>query len=343
MRAKEKWLEQVQGDPIPWLLEPDNPSARYRTLVELLDRPPDDAEALAAQQAILAMRPVRRILDAQWPAGYWMHPDVGYSPKHKATVWQVIFLAQLGLPRCEPVERAVEVVLAHSRLSGGTVPGTDVPEARFSALKDASGAILCLNGNLLRALSRFGYGDAPRVQATRAAMVAQIHRDEFRCRANGRTPSGRRPARMGDGLPCAWGAIKALGALLTVPPQRRRPAEQAAIELGVRFLLSHDLTQADYPTTGETSPLWFQFAFPLGYPVDLLELLDVLLTAGVAADRRVQPALELVLSQQDEQGCWALEHTPRNMWASFGRRGQPNKWVTLRALSVLKKAGGHGE
>ena len=38
MRAKETWLEQVQGDPIPWLLEPENPSARYRTLVETAER-----------------------------------------------------------------------------------------------------------------------------------------------------------------------------------------------------------------------------------------------------------------------------------------------------------------
>lgn len=339
VRTKEVWLDQVRGDPIPWLLEPGNPSVRYRTLVELLDCPPDDAEALAAQQAILTMRPVQRILDAQWPAGHWMHPDVGYSPKHKATVWQIIFLAQLGLPRCQPVERAVEAVLAYSRLSGGTIPGTDVPEARFSAAKDASGAFLCLNGNLLWALSWFGYSDDPRVQATRAALVAQIHRDEFRCRCNGRTSSGRRPTRMADGLPCAWGTIKALGALLTVPPERRLPPEQAAIERGVHFLLSRGLTQADYPTTGRVSPLWFRFGFPLGYTSDLLELLQVLLMAGAPADR-LQPALELVLSRQDGQGRWALEHTPHNMWASFGRLGQPNKWVTLRALRVLRKAEG---
>ena len=343
MGAAEKWLERVHGNPIPWLLEPDNPSIRYRTLVELLDRPLDDPEVVAARQAILTSRPVQRILDAQWPEGYWMHRGLGYSPKHKATVWQIIFLAQLALPRCEPIERAIEYVLAHSRLSGGTIPGTDVPEARFSAYKDAKGAILCLNGNLLRALSWFGYGDDPRVQATRAAMVAQMARDEFRCRFNGRTSSGRRPTRMRDGLPCAWGAVKALAALLDVRPQRRTSAEQAAIEMGIRFLLSRDLTRADYPTPGEASPLWFKFGFPLGYTSDLLELLEVVTIAGAATDPRLQPAIELVLAKQDEQGRWALEHAPSNMWASFGRLGRPSKWVTLRALRVLKKLGENGE
>ena len=328
------------ADPLPWLLEVENPSVRYQTLVGLLDLPSDDPQVLAARQAILTFHPVRRILDAQWPEGYWMHRGLGYSPKHKATVWQIIFLAQLALPRCEPVERAIEYVLAHSRLSGGTVPGTDVPEARFSAYKDAKGAILCLNGNLLRALSWFGYGDDPRVQATRAAMVAQIARDEFRCRCNARTPSGRRPTRMGDGLPCAWGAIKALAALLVVPAERRTSAEQSAIEMGIRFLLGHDLTRADYPTPGKVSPLWFKFGFPLGYTSDLLELLEVLTMAGAGAHPRVQPAVELVLAKRDDQGRWALEHTPNNMWVSFGPKGQPNKWVTLRALRVLKELRG---
>jgi hypothetical protein len=267
-----------------------------------------------------------------------MHPDVGYSPKHRATVWQIAFLAQLGIPRCDPVERAVEYVLSNSRLSADCVPGTCVPEARFSARNDGSAAILCLNGNLLRALSWFGYADDPQVQATRAAMVAQIHRDRYRCRFNGRTASGRRPARMRDGLPCAWGAIKALAALVAVPPGDRADDEHRAIEIGVLFLLSHDLVQASFPTSGKVSPYWLQFGFPLGYPSDLLELLYVLLSAG-AKSPRVPPAIAKVLAKQDDQGRWALEHTPRNMWASFGRRGQPSKWVTLRALRVLKEWG----
>jgi len=32
------WKSTLKGDPIPWLLEPDNPSVRYWTLRDLLDR-----------------------------------------------------------------------------------------------------------------------------------------------------------------------------------------------------------------------------------------------------------------------------------------------------------------
>ena len=321
------WLDGLCADPLPWLLEPVNPSVRYLTLADLLDRSADDPEAIAARQAILTWGPARRILDAQWPEGYWMHPGVGYSPKYKATVWQVIFLAAMGVSHCEPVARAVEYVLTHSRLADG----------RFSARKDDKGAIFCLNGNLLRALIWFGYADDLRVIETRQAMAAQIARDRFCCRYN--APAERRPPRMSDGLPCAWGALKALGALVALPAAQRTPEEQAAIGQAVDFLLAHDLVGGNYPTATGPSALWHKFGFPLSYTSDVLEALEVLFQAGVPADHpRLQDARSLVLSKQDAQARWPLEHTPGKTWASFGPKGKPNKWVTLRALRVLKHA-----
>src|SRR5512139_117562 len=137
------------ADPLPWLLETENPSARYLALTGLLDRPADDPEAQAARDAIPGWGPARAILDAQWPEGYWMQPGIGYSPMHKATVWQVIFLAALGAPRTEAIDRACAYVLDHSRL----------PDGRFSAYKTAQGATSCLNGSLLRAMKRLGFMD----------------------------------------------------------------------------------------------------------------------------------------------------------------------------------------
>lgn len=298
---------------------------RYLTLRQLLDRPEHAAEVMAARQALLNCRPVRAFLDAQWPDGYWMHPDVGYSPKYKATVWQIIFLAAMGVPRFEAVTRAAEYVLAHSRL----------PDGRFSARKDEKGAFLCLNGNLLRALIGFGYADDPRVIETRRAMADQIARDGFCCRYNS-TPD-QRPDLMRQGLPCAWGAVKALGALATLPPAVRLPEEQVAQQRAVDFLLVYDLVAGNYPTATEPSPHWHQLAFPLDFSSDVLEALEVLLQAGVSSlHPRLRDARALVLSKADAQGRWALERTLENTWTSFGTVGEPNKWVTLRALRTLR-------
>jgi hypothetical protein len=312
-------------DPLPWLQEPDNPSARYLTLIHLLDRDPDDPDVMEARAAIPEEAPAHAILEAQWPEGYWMRPGIGYSPKHKATVWQVIFLAALGAPCTEAIQRACSYILDHSRLEDGL----------FSAYKTAQGAVACLNGNLMRAMLLLGFRDARLDESLEAAAAAAV-RDDFRCRFNARSP---KPARMRDGLPCAWGAIKMLGAFAQVPVEKRSACVRAAVESGTALLSSGDLVQGGYPAAYRPSPLWHRFGFPLGYTSDLLEALQVLgqlRAAGSEADPESTAALELVRSKSDSRGRWQLEYTPDNTWSPFGDVGKPNKWVTLHALLTLK-------
>jgi hypothetical protein len=311
---------------LDWLLEAENPSARYLALTGLRDRPAGDPEMLAARAAIPGWGPARAILDAQWPEGYWMRPGIGYSPKHKATVWQVIFLAALGAPRTDAIDRACTYVLDHSRL----------PDGRFSAHKTAKGAVTCLNGNLLRAMQQLGFQD-PRITESLEALAEMVTLDRFCCRFNAvDVGGGPVPARMRDGLPCAWGAIKALGAFAEVPEAQRSPAVQAAVEAGVEFLLSYNLAAGDYPTATEPSSLWQRFGFPLGYTSDLLEALGVLVRLGLGHEAKLAESMEVVRGKQGADGRWALEYTPPNTWAKFGQVGRPNKWVTLRVLAVLK-------
>jgi hypothetical protein len=313
------------SDPLPWLLEPENPSARYLALVHLLERDAGDPDVAEARAAITGQAPARAILEAQWPEGYWMRPGIGYSPKHKATVWQLIFLAALGAPRTEDIQRACSYLLDHNRVEDG----------RFSAQKTAQGAVACLNGNLLRAMLGFGIRDARLDKSLEAAAAAAV-RDGFRCRFNARSP---KPARMRDGLPCAWGAIKMLGAFAQVPAEKRSDCVQAAVEAGRALLVGGDLARGGYPAAYEPSPLWEKFGFPLGYTSDTMEALQALgdhREAGAEVGPALKTALELVRGKSDTRGRWNLEYTPDNTWSSFGDVGHPNKWVTLRALRALK-------
>jgi hypothetical protein len=307
--------------PIPWLLEPQNPSARYLTLTGLLGRSPEDPEVLAAQAAIPGWGPVRTILDAQWPQGYWVGPGIGYSPKYRATVWQIIWLAALGAPCTGALGRACDYILDHSRL----------PDGRFSTRKTARGAVACLNGNLLRAMRQLGVKDA-RLDESTEALARMVIRDGFRCRFNAPSPL---PARMRGGLPCAWGAIKALGAFGEIPAEARSPAVHSAVDRGLELLRGGDLAAGAYPTATEPSPLWQAFGFPLGYSSDLLEALEVLGRLGAGHFQGIEAAVVTARSKRNGSGRWALEYTPENMWAEFGRLGAPNKWVTLRALRAL--------
>jgi hypothetical protein len=69
----------------------------------------------------------------------------------------------------------------------------------------------------------------------------------------------------------------------------------------------------------------------------VLEILGILTKLGVK-DERMQEAVDLVLSKQDEQGRWMLENTFNGRFqTNIEQKGGSSKWVTLKALSVLKE------
>jgi hypothetical protein len=201
-----------------------------------------------------------------------------------------------------------------------------------------SGSIHCLNGNLLYALLRLGYADDPRVQTAQDWQARAITGEGIQYLKSG-TAGPCFACSVNLGQPCAWGANKAMKALIAVPPDQRTPVMQRAVEVGVEFLLSRDPAMADYPYTERVSSTWFKFGFPLSYWSDVLETTAVLVELGYGGDPRLANALQLILSKQDAQGRWKLENTLNGkMWADIEKKGKASKWVTLRALRVLKRA-----
>lgn len=332
------WADLLNGDPLPWLLDGSTPAVRAATLVRLLDRPEDDPEVCRARTRAMDEDPIRSMLQAQEPEGCWAKPGPGYSPKYRATVWQVIFLDQLGAVADDSrIQSACEYVLTHTQAANG---GMGSSGGRDSAAPPPSRAIHCLNGNLVRALIGFGRLDDPRVQAAIDWAARTITGDQVdRFYASG-TSGADFACGANDGRPCAWGAIKELLGLARIPPRRRSPLVGQAIERGAAFLLSRDPVVADYPMPSRDagpSSSWFKLGFPSGYVADVLQNLQVLAELGHAGDPRLRPAVDWILGQQDDLGRW------RNRYAYNGkttvdieRQGQPSRWVTLRACTLLK-------
>lgn len=326
------WKTVLNDDPIPWLLEtdPDNPGVRYFALRDLLGMREDAPEITAARAAIMATGPVPAILDAQYPSGYWIKPGGGYSPKYRSTVWQVIFLAELGTdPADERVQRGCEYLLSHSIASTGAFSVYQKPVP--------SGSVHCLNGNLLYALQHLGYGDDPHVQKALEWQARAITGEGEMQYLKSGTSGPCFTCSVNEGQPCAWGANKAMKALLAVPPEQRTPAVQRALKVGAEFLLSRDPAVADYPYTQRTSSTWFKFGFPLSYWSDVLETTAILVQLGHGDDPRLSNALQFILGKQDSRARWKMENSLNGkMWADIEKKGKPSKWITLRALRVLK-------
>ena len=114
------WLDGLRADPLPWLLDESAPAVRHLALRQLFDRPADHPEVLDARAAAMRTDPIAAILAAQDPAGWWAKPGSGYLPKYTSTVWQVVFLDQLGADRTDPrIQTACAYLLDHAQTTSG--------------------------------------------------------------------------------------------------------------------------------------------------------------------------------------------------------------------------------
>jgi hypothetical protein len=334
------WQAALRANPLDWLLEPNDPAVRHLALRQLLDRPADDPDVLASLRAAMAGDPIASILAAQDPDGYWQKPGPGYATKYRGTVWQLIFLDQLGAdPGDKRVGLACEYVLSHTQAENGGFAASGVAG---SGPPPSSRVIHCLTGNLLRALIGFGWLDDPRVIRALEWQARSITGEGVtRWYLSGTSGPGFACAA-NDNLPCAWGAVKALGGLARVPVELRSSAVSRAIQAGTDFLLSRDPAVADYPAGwGNTRPSgsWFRLGFPSGYVADVLQDLEVLAELGQTQDPRLANAIEWLLAKQDANGRWTNEYAYKGKtWVDIERQGQPSKWVTLRACHFLRSA-----
>jgi hypothetical protein len=211
----------LNDDPLPWLLEPDvnNPGVRYFVLRDLLGRSDDDPEVGMARTEVMPQGPVPAILGAQHSEGYWVKPGGGYWPSYRATVWQIIFLAELGADlHDERVQRGCEYLLSHCIAANGAFS--------MSERLLPSKAIHCLNGDLTHALFRLGYVNDSRLLAAGNWQALAITGAEQIRYYKSRTTGPNFACVANQAQPCAWGATKAMKALVSISPRQRTPAVQ---------------------------------------------------------------------------------------------------------------------
>lgn len=329
---------KLNGDSLNWLLEKENLEVRYLALRDLAGLADQDPELKAMRKTAHQNGPIASILDKMDPQGFWQKPGPGYGPKYKSTVWSLLLLAQLGadIREDERIRTACNYFLDHALAPGGQIAYNGQP----------SGTIDCLQGNMCWALQTLGCED-PRIQSAYEWMARSITGDGIAPNTDRKAPiryyaykcAPNFACGANNKMPCAWGAAKVMMALGTLPKINRTPMIDKAIQAGLDFFLSIDLAKAEFPNGYDDHPSrnWWKFGFPVFYITDLLQVAEALVSLEVGKDPRLDGVKRLILEKQDAQGRWPLEYDyTGKTWRSYGKVNEPNKWVTLRVLRVLK-------
>jgi hypothetical protein len=311
----EGWKKDLRADPTGWLLDSDDPSVRYLTLVDLIGVRPESNEAREAREELMRSGPVARILDRQRPDGNWGREEDFYvRSKYSGTVWNVNLLAEMGAdPEDERVRRAGEFVLRWSqRVDGGFTHSGTADGGKGLGMS-------CLSGNMVWALSRLGFRDDPRIARARGALVDLCGGDDTGF-FKGRCTS------------CRSGAIKMLKALCEI-------REPRADEVHAMTMLREQVVCECLPGQGRgPRPEWKEVWFPLFWNTDLVEILDILGRTGELVPE-AGPALDSIITKQDGEGRWRLERSFRGRCVvTFEPPGKPSRWATLRVLTMLRQA-----
>ncbi len=330
------WKDLLRADPTDWLLEETDPSVRYFTLKDLLDRPEEDDLVRQAKREILQNGIVREILTRQQDPLYLKsYPDF-YTDKYRGLVWQTIVLAELGADGGDQqIREQCEYLLDHSQ------ENTDGGFSMHASAKSGGGRLLevipCLSGNMVWSLIRLGFEDDPRIQKGIGWLVRFMRFNDGVEQDPQVSPYNYYEMCWGRHT-CHMGAVKALKALSAVPEEKRSPEVRDTIDRAVEFLLIHNIYKRSHDLPKISRPGWLKFGFPLMYQTDALEILDILTGLGVK-DGRMDEALEMVLSKQDDKGKWRAENTTASsqLLVPFGQKGAPDKWITLRAARVIKR------
>ncbi len=296
---------------IDWLLDSD-PAVRWQAMRDLLDAP---AEEVAAERACVAREGWgAQVLALQEADGRWPRADT--DPEWSAFL-HLLLLLDLGLdPASNQAGRAVGLV--RDNLTWHWWEDKPFFEGEVEP---------CINGRVVTIGAYFGQ----EVQGLVDRLLGEQMEDGgWNCEAeNGSTRGSFHTT------------ICVLEGLLEHDRATGdRPEVGAAIRRGQEYLLARRFFHR-LSTGGVIDPAFAQFAFPTCYHYDVLRALGHMRLAGVVPDQRMTEAIALVESKRDADGRWSLEHWHEdNVLIPMEELGMPSRWVTPRALRVLRWANG---
>jgi hypothetical protein len=296
---------------IDWLLDSD-PAIRWQVMRDLTDAPPDEVAAERARVATEGWG--AQLLAAQDADGRWGGGT--YFPEWIGTTPTLHLLYVFGLdPTSDEARRAIAPVHEAARWEYDT------------NLRFFEGEVEpCINGRVVTIGAYFGQDVRPIVDRLLGEQMAD---GGWNCEQENGSTRGSFDT-----------TLNVLEGLLEYQRSVRPDAAVAAArERGEEYLLErrllHRLSDDEIPQRR-----WLAIGFPNAWFYDLARVLDYFRRARPAPDDRMSEALGILASKRDASGRWPLDHQYADARiVDFGDApGEPSRWITLRALRVLRWA-----
>lgn len=320
---------------IQWLMEGDH-SIRYYVMTDLLNMPKDDPQVLLEKQKIMQQGMVPAILQKLRDSDDQKNLSKFYTAKYTGLVWQLIVLAEMGAQADMQIKQYCEYLFDHAQepTDGGFAMNTS---AKLGGGR-LSEVIPCLTGNMVWIMIHFGYLDDPRLQKAIDWLTKYMRFNDGTIVDPQIPPYDRYEPCWGKHT-CLMGVVKTLKGLSAIPVDRRSAKVNDTIDKAVEFLLIHHIHKRSHDLTRTSKPGWLKLSFPLMYQTDILEVADILTYLNVKDDRK-NDALQIIHGKQNDDGRWNMEYTSNTdrLLIPMEKKGEPSRWITLRALRVLKRA-----
>jgi hypothetical protein len=280
----------------------------------------DSKQFLELQSRLFEEKGLVRLMDKQLASGAWVVPEKEdvYTPLQKSTIWTLILLGLIGINGSveKNIVKAVDYIFETQY---------DYEEVNFHNNHEVWGDFMqSHNASILRALIRLGFTKNDNVKNASFAHLDLIHGKEGVCKYKK------------GGHKCAWGIIKNLLFLNEWPETWKNTKVKESIAACQDYLLSHDLSSANYPRHGdEPNYKWLNFSYFKTYHSDIMEGLESLVSSGKNEGQVITRTLQELDKRCIDGKTW-LCGLNSNMQLKLERKEQESPWLSLRGLRIQK-------
>ena len=296
-----------------WLLNGDV-SIQFQTYRDVLNSNRKDLQNRIESEGFGAQFLSKQNRNGHWGKGF-------YQPKWISSHYTLLDLRNLCIsPDNKRIHNLIKKILNECKADDGGI----YPNAKKSDV--------CVNGMFLNYASYF-QAEKEKLKSVIDCLLDELMPDGgFNCRSN-------RSGAVHSSLHSTLSVLEGITAYITAGYSYRSNEIKQAVKASKEFILLHQLYISD--RTGKIIDKNFlKLPYPGRWRYDILRALDYFRYSKSNWDKRMRPAIDVLLGKRNKYGTWNLQAKhPGKTHFDMERAGQPSRWNTLRALRVLKYFG----